>query len=219
MTAACQDIDVLIQGKGGHAARPHQSNDPIAAAVLFVGDVYRVIPRAVDSREPVVVTFGVIQGGDLPNVIPDKVLLRGTIRTLSRQSREEVKALLDRIRRGIAEITGTTIDFTFDDGIDGVYNDKDVTDAMWESAAAVVGRDKVDYIAQPSMGAEDFANYLAHTPGCLMRLGVASDGRPRDFLHSPTFDIDEQALAIGARILARTLVLLARPQKIDGRSP
>jgi amidohydrolase len=212
MTAACQDIDVLIRGKGGHAARPHQSQDPIAAAVLFVGDVYRVIPRAVDSRHPVVVTFGVIQGGDLPNVIPDKVLLRGTIRTLTRQSRDEVKVLLDRIRRGIAEITGTNIDFTFDDGIDGIYNDQKVTDVMWDAAAEVVGRDKVDYIDQPSMGAEDFANYLAHAPGCLLRLGIAAEGRPRDFLHSPTFDLDERALAIGAKILARTLVMLAKPQ-------
>jgi amidohydrolase len=211
MTAACQDIDVLIRGKGGHAARPHQSNDPIAAAVLFVGEVYRVIPRAVDSREPVVVTFGVIRGGDLPNVIPEQVLLRGTIRTLTRQSRDDVKTLLQKIRRGVVEITGTTIEFTFDEGIDGVYNDHRITDAMWEAAAAVVGRDKVDNILHPSMGAEDFSTYQSLAPGCLMRLGVAPEGRPPYGLHSASFDIDEQALTIGAKILARTLVMLAKP--------
>jgi amidohydrolase len=211
MTAACQDIDVRIRGKGGHAARPHESNDPIAAAAQFINEVYRFVPRMVDSRNPVVVTIGVIHGGELPNVIPDQVLLRGTIRTLTRASREEVKSLLDRIRRGISEITGTSIDFTFDEGIDGVHNDEGIADAMWQAAAEVVGPDNVEQIPQPSMGAEDFANYLGRAPGCLLRLGVATEGRPRFDLHSPSFDLDEQALAIGAKILARTLVLLSRP--------
>jgi amidohydrolase len=211
MTAACQDIDVRIRGKGGHAARPHQSNDPIAAAAYFINDVYRFVPRAVDSRDPVVVTFGVIHGGELPNVIPDEVLLRGTIRTLTRQAREEVKKLLERIRHGISEITATQIEFTFDDGIDGVHNDERLTKAMWQAATEVVGRDRVDHIPQPSMGAEDFATYLEHVPGCLLRLGVAAENRPRFGLHSPSFDLDEQALVIGAKILARTLVLLAAP--------
>jgi amidohydrolase len=87
-------------------------------------------------------------------------------------------------------------------------NDPAVTAVCTRAAAEVVGTDHVIPIELPSMGGEDFAGYLSHAPGCLLRLGVASDDRPRHLLHSPYFDIDERALGIGARILARSVVLL-----------
>ncbi len=210
LTACCQELAVTIHGHGGHAARPHHATDPLSAAVHFVGDVYQLIPRAMDSREPVVVTFGVIQGGDNPNVIPERVSLQGTLRTLKKQSIQEVREILERIRRGVSEVTDTTIDVRFLPGPDAVVNDVRLTDIMWQVAEQVVGPQNVHYIPQPSMGGEDFAAYLAHVPGCLLRLGVAREGRPKHFLHSPRFDIDERALAIGAKILARTLIAIGR---------
>lgn len=218
LTACCQDLKVMIHGRGGHAARPHESVDPIAAAVHFISDVYQFLPRSVDSRDPIVVTFGVIKGGENNNVIPEQVLLEGTIRTLTRKARADAAERLERIRKGVAEITGAHLEIEVVTSPTGVCNDPNVTEQMWEAAAQVIGRDRVDYIPQPSMGGEDFAYYLDHVPGCLMRLGVARADRPRHFLHSPNFDIDETALTIGAKILARTLVLLARPNVAGTRS-
>jgi amidohydrolase len=210
LTAFCQDLLVTVQGQGGHAARPHQAIDPIAAAVQFVSAVYQLIPRSVDARDPVVVTFGSIQGGAHANVIPAQVQLLGTVRTLSPVATARVEDRVRQVAAGVAEATRAVIDLRFRRGVDAVINDPDVTAVCARAAAQVVGADHVDEIALPSMGAEDFAGYLAHAPGCLMRIGVAGDTRPRHFLHSPHFDIDERALAIGAKVLAHSAVLLAR---------
>jgi amidohydrolase len=212
LTAFCEDLDVTISGQGGHAARPHQTVDPLGVAVQFVNSVYQFVPRSVDSRDPVVVTFGCIQGGTSHNVIPEEVRLLGTIRTLSDHAARQVKARIRHIGHGLAEASQATITIAFENGVEGVFNDPIVTGTCAAAAAEVVGSDHVDPIAQPSMGAEDFAAYLAHVPGCLLRLGVASTAAPHHHLHSADFDIDERALAIGAKVLAHSAVLLARPQ-------
>jgi amidohydrolase len=215
MTAFCSDLQVCVRGVGGHAARPHQATDPIAAAAQFVAAAYQLVPRSVDAREAAVVSFGAIHGGDSANVIPERVDLRGTVRTLSWAAALQVEERLRRIGRGLAEAAGVEVDIRLDRGSDAVINDPEVTAVCALAAGEVVGADHVVTIPLPSMGGEDFAGYLAHAPGCLLRLGVASDDRPRHPLHSPYFDIDERALAIGAKTLARCAVLLAEP----GRRP
>jgi amidohydrolase len=212
LTAFCEDLEVTIRGRGGHAARPHQTVDPIGVAVQLINSIYQFVPRAVDSRDPVVVTFGSIQGGASHNVIPESVSLLGTIRTLSHDSAERVKGRIRHIGHGLQEASGASIAIAFGNGVDGVFNDPVVTDACVRASAEVVGADHVDAIPLPSMGAEDFAAYLAHVPGCLLRLGVASAEVPRHHLHSPAFDIDERALAVGAKVLAHAAVLLAGPR-------
>ncbi len=211
MTACCQEFDVVIRGHGGHAARPHHSTDPIAAAVHFVSDVYQMVPRVVDSRVPVVVTFGVIRGGENPNVIPEQVLLRGTARTLTTEAGETVRRFLARLARCVGDITETTIEIEFYPGPDAVVNDPRVTDLLNRAAAEVVGSENVHHIPKPSMGGEDFAAYGKRVPISLMRLGVASSDVAEEFLHSPRFDIDERALSVGAKIMARAMVLMAKP--------
>ena len=212
LTAFCEDLEVTIQGRGGHAARPHQTVDPIGVAVQFINSIYQFIPRSVDSRDPVVVTFGSIQGGTSHNVIPERVTLLGTIRTLSQEAADLVKKQVHHIGRGLEEASGATLSIAFGNGVDGVFNDPIVTDACVQAATEVVGGDHIDTIPLPSMGAEDFASYLVYVPGCLLRLGVASAELPRQHLHAPGFDIDERALTIGAKVLARSAVLLARPE-------
>lgn len=210
MTACCDELHVVVQGRGGHAARPHQAIDPIAAAAQFVQAIYAGLPRSVDSRDPVVLTFGAITGGTLPNVIPDRVILRGTMRTLARPITEAMEERIRVIARGVGATTGATIDVTFLHGPDAVVNDPGVTGVVARAAAEVVGPGNVGTLERPSLGGEDFAAYLPHAPGCLVRLGIVPPGAgawPR--LHSPRFDIDEGALLVGARVLARSAVLLA----------
>jgi len=209
ISASCQELHVTIKGMGGHAARPHLSVDPIGVAVQFINSIYQFVPRSVDSRDPVVVTFGSIQGGTSANVIPEQVELMGTIRTLSTRTAAQVEEKIMHIARGLSGASRASIDVAFRLGTDAVNNDPRVTAVCVHAAREVVGVANVEEIPLPSMGGEDFSGYLKHAPGCLLRLGVASPDSPRHFLHAPLFDLDERALAIGARMLARSMVLLS----------
>jgi amidohydrolase len=214
LTASCQELHVQIKGMGGHAARPHLSVDPIGVAVQFINSIYQFVPRSVDSRDPVVVTFGCIQGGTSANVIPEEVALMGTIRTVSTGAATQVKEKIMHIARGLSGASGAAIDVTFGHGSDAVDNDPRVTAVCVHAAGEVVGLANVAEIPLPSMGGEDFSGYLKRAPGCMLRLGVASPGSPRHFLHTPLFDIDERALAIGAKLLARSMILLSDPSHL-----
>jgi amidohydrolase len=213
LTACCSGIDVEIVGRGGHAARPHHTVDPIAVAIQFVNGIYQLVPRTVDSREPVVVSFGVIEGGRNPNVIPERVHLSGTIRTLGRVASARVQEKIQRIGKGVAEASEAQIEIVYRPGPDAVVNDLRVTETCARAAGDVVGVDHVDSIRLPSMGGEDFSAYLARVPGCMFRLGIAAESGPRQYLHSPQFDVDERALPIGAKILARAVVLESQPKE------
>ena len=209
LTAFCCEVDVVVRGRGGHAARPHHSADPIAAACQFAGAVYQFVPRSVDSRDPSVVTFGSIHGGSTQNVIPEEVRLRGTMRTHTAAAIATIEERMSAIAGGIAQATGTNIELAFKRGPDAVINDPTVTRTCMESAAELLGAEAIEHISTPSMGGEDFSEYLARVPGCLFRLGVAGGGHTKHFLHSPRFDLDETALAVGAKLLARCAVRLA----------
>ena len=206
----------MIRGVGGHAARPHLAVDPIAVAAQLVTSLYQLVPRSVDARDPSVVTFGSIRGGTSPNIIPDEVELLGTIRTLSDRAAAQVEERITQVARGLAAASRATIDVAFRRGTEAVVNDPEVTAVCVQAAGQVVGAANVEEIRLPSMGGEDFSGYLKHVPGCLLRLGVASLDRPRHALHSPHFDIDEAALAIGAKLLAHSVVLLSSE---PGRRP
>jgi len=216
LTASCQELHVKIKGMGGHAARPHLSVDPIGVAVQFINSIYQFVPRSVDSRDPVVVTFGSIQGGTSANIIPEEVALMGTIRTVSTGAATQVKEKIMHIARGLSGASRATIDVTFGLGTDAVDNDPRVTAVCVHAAREVVGLANVEEIPLPSMGGEDFSGYLKRAPGCMLRLGVASPDSARHFLHTPLFDIDERALAIGAKLLARSMVLLSDPSHLGG---
>jgi amidohydrolase len=216
LTAACDWLDVRIEGAGGHAARPHESTDPIAAAAQLISAIYALIPRSVDSHEPVVVTIGQISGGYSANVIPDLAHLKGTIRTLDSTTRAATIERLKKLARGIAEASGAEIHLHFGQGPPAVINDPAAAQTIRQAAAGVVGTERVAEIPRPSMGGEDFSHYLERVPGAMFRLGVRSPTVGREPLHSPLFDIDERALAIGAKILARAAVLWVNPERNSG---
>ncbi|MBI1367910.1 MAG: amidohydrolase [Planctomycetes bacterium] len=209
-TADCDELTIEIHGKGGHAARPHEALDPIAAAAQLINAIYASVPRAVDAHVPLVVTFGKIHGGASFNVIPDRVTLGGTVRSAGADARQRAIDQIQQAARGVAMTTGTRIEVTLVHGPPAVFNDPSLTGYVRLAAAAVIGEEQVQSIARPSMGGEDFANYLAHVPGSMFRLGCAPTAEGSPALHSPLFDLDERALAIGAKILARAVVQWAK---------
>lgn len=212
MTAHCDLLRLVVHGQGGHAARPHESKDPIAAAAQLISTLYQFVPRATDSHDAVVLTIGQLQGGQNPNVIPDTVSLSGTMRTLDTSVRARTIEQIRQVARGVGEITDTSIDVELPTNIPSVNNDAELTRLVWHEAEDVLGIENVQLIARPSMGSEDFACYLDHAPGVMFRLGSAIDLAAITPLHTPKFDIDEASLEIGVRVLARSIIMAAQPK-------
>lgn len=213
-TANCDEMHVRIKGLGGHAARPHEANDPIAAAAQLVNALYLYIPRVTDSQDAVVVTIGQIHGGDTANVIPEEVSLSGTIRSLDRVVRRQTMEHICRIASGIANATATRIDVHFGLGCHSVVNDAGLIGVLRHAGREVLGEEGLEEIERPSMGSEDFAFYGVKVPTAMIRLGCASDRcESSGGLHTPTFDLDEEAIRYGAKILGRTVVYLADPDR------
>ncbi len=202
LTSNCDEVQITIHGRGGHAARPHEARDPVAAAAQLVNALYTYIPRLTNSQDAVVLTICQVEAGDSPNVIPECVKLKGTLRTLEDSIRLGTMEHITQIARGVAEITQTRIDVGYGVSAPSVVNDRETIDLLRQCTAQVIGEHGVEWIARPSMGSEDFAMYLQQVPGALARLGCRGPrvgGKP---LHSPDFDIDERAVPIGSRLLA-----------------
>ncbi len=208
LTATCEEFHVTIEGRGGHGARPHTTDDPVPAAALAVQMIYSLVPRAVDARSPTVVSIGMIEGGVNPNVIPNEVVLRGTIRTIEPGGEDTVRARIGEILRGIEQAANVRCRIDTPYRIGAVRNDLTVTNRCLKAARDLVTGDNLVPVARPSMGGEDFAHYLDHAPGCMLRLGVGFPGEPVRHLHSNTFDINEDALSLGAKVLVRSLLEL-----------
>ena len=206
LTAACDLVEIQITGKGGHAARPHQSIDPIPTAAQLITALYTFVPRASDAQEPVVLTIGQISSGYSPNVIPEGAILRGTLRSLGELARTRAKERVYEIAEGIAEAAGAQIEVSFGWALDSVLNDPALNMIVRRVACDLVGAENVHEIESASMGGEDFAGYLEHTPGTMFRLGIRSSQTGGEPLHSPLFDIDEAALPLGAKMLAAAVI-------------
>lgn len=202
LTAYAEMLRIEISGSGGHAARPHESHDPIAAAAQLISTIYQFVPRRSDSQDAVVVTFGQVTGGMNANVIPDHVTLQGTVRTLDRAVRQRTLDHIRHLMHGVAEITGTRIELFHEVSLPSVDNDPALSAMLKNEATDLLGTESVHEIARPSMGSEDFALYGEHAPLVMFRLGCAST-LPAPGLHTSLFDVDERCIAVGAKLLAR----------------
>jgi amidohydrolase len=204
--AAADLVRLLVRGKGGHGALPHQTVDPIVAAAQIITALQTVVSRNVDPLATAVVTIGAIHGGTAFNVIADQVELTGTVRTFSAAVREQVLQRLAAIAQGTAAALGATAEVAIKPISPAVVNDPAATRLMQEAAAAILGETNV-LDAYQTMGSEDAALFLQAVPGCYFFLGSANHERGLDAPHhSPRFDFDEAALPLGVAILAEAVV-------------
>lgn len=207
-TAAFDEFRFTIIGEAGHGARPHHCVDPIFVLTQLANALYNAIGRSVDARDPMVFSIGIIKGGSVPNVIPDRASMSGSIRTISGEHRALVEPLLVRVADGICSSYGASYELDLRRGAPAIINDKAVTKLIAEVASDVVGAHNVHEIALPSMGSEDFSFFVENIPGAMFRLGAWTDGTPRYFLHSDKFLVDEGAIPVGATVLAKTALRL-----------
>lgn len=211
LTANAEAMNIRITGRGGHAARPHEAIDPIAVAAQLINAIYLFVPRATDSQDSVVVTIGQMVGGDNPNVIPEEIELLGTLRSLRGRVRTQTMRHIRQLCHGVSEASGANIEVEFEKGTGSVKNAPGLVALLRDAVGSVLDPESVDEIARPSMGSEDFAAYLEHVPGAMFRLGTTTPGEEPTPLHTPKFDVDERAIAIGAKVLAHAAVLWSDP--------
>jgi amidohydrolase len=215
ITAACDGFSLVVHGKGGHAARPHLSVDPIAVAFQIGTALHTLMTRERSPALPGVLTIGAIHGGTAGNVIADQVETRGTLRTYDPELRATLKRRIAAMVGGIAEAMRARADVTWDEGYPPTVNDAQITALVRAAAERVVGPAGLTE-HEASLGGDDMAYFCAAVPGCYFRVGSANPDRGLDAPHhSPRFDFDEAALPIGAEILVQaTLEYLL--QSADG---
>lgn len=202
LTAAADDIEILIVGESGHGARPHEAIDAVWIAAQVVTNLQQAISRTQNPLRPVVLTFGQISGGRAPNVIADQVQLRGTVRSLHPETRANLPEWIEQIVANVCQTYGARYELHYRRGVPSVQNDPALTQLLEAAAHEAWGSDRVQILLEPSLGAEDFALYLEHVPGSMFRLGVGYPDKPNYPLHHPQFEVDESAIVTGVVTMA-----------------
>jgi amidohydrolase len=203
LMAAVDRLRVVVRGRGGHGGHPHRAADPVVAAAHVVVALQTIVAREVSPLQSAVVTLGAIHGGQAFNVIPDEVTLTGTVRTFDPELRRSMPERIRRIASGVAEALQCEAEVEVRPGNPPVVNDAAVAALARRAAARVVGDERV-VEPEPTMGGEDMAVYFERVPGCFVFVGSANPARGLDQPHhSPRFDFDEEALAIGCEFLVQ----------------
>jgi amidohydrolase len=201
--AASDRFDIVIRGRSGHAAHPHLAVDPIVAASAFVAQVQTVVSREIKPMHPAVVTIGSLQGGTTYNIIPERVHLKGTVRTLHTDARDAAEAAIRRLVAGLETTMRVTCEIDYQRKAPPLVNDERGMQPMLAAVRAQFG--EVVSQAEASMGAEDFAEFAALVPSGHLRIGSGAPGR-KDALHNAAYQPDERCIGLGVQALSRAAV-------------
>jgi amidohydrolase len=199
LMAAVDDFEIVVEGPGGHGAAPHETADPIVAAARIVEALQTIISREVSPLEPAVVTVGTIRGGEAFNVIPQRVRLTGTARWFAEATGASMPGRFERLVTHTAAAAGLTARVDYRKVNRPVVNDRRVADIVIDTASRLLGEKNVETDTR-TLGGEDMSVYLDRVPGCFFFVGSAPEGPHRPH-HSPSFAIDERALAVATALL------------------
>jgi amidohydrolase len=200
--ASSDEIYLKVIGKGGHGAAPELTIDPVVIAAHIIISLQQVISRNANPKQPTVLTFGRIIGEGATNIIPDEVNIAGTFRALNEVWRKEGLQKIKKMAESIAEGMGGKCEVTISHGYPYLENNPEVTKRIRKAAEEYVGKENVVDI-DLTLGSEDFAYYSHVVPASFYRLGTRNDSKGiTSYVHTPTFDIDEEALKIGPGLMA-----------------
>ncbi len=201
--AATDSFRVLVKGKGGHAARPQDSVDPVMIAANLVTSLQSLVAREVDPVDQAVVTLTSIHGGSAYNIIPEEVELKGTLRTFSPHTRSYLTERVKTVARGVVETLRGEAEVEWRDGSPAVVNDAALTEQFRAVAREVVGEGRV-LVAPQIMGGDDMALWLQQAPGCYFFVGAGDEAKGTHHPHHhPKFDIDEAVLPLAVELLTK----------------
>lgn len=200
--ASADEVYLTVKGKGGHAAMPETFIDPIAIASQIVVSLQQIVSRMANPKTPSVLSFGKIAGGNINNVIPDEVKIDGTFRTFDEEWRKKALQKIKDISTSIASAMGGSCEVHIASGYPFLVNDEAYTLKNIEAAKSYIGEENVVEL-DLWMAAEDFAFYSHEVPGCFYRLGTRNEDKGIvSGVHTPTFNIDENALKTGMGLMA-----------------
>ncbi|UCB52385.1 MAG: amidohydrolase [Candidatus Zixiibacteriota bacterium] len=203
LMAQVDDFDIAISGSSGHGARPHQGVDAIVVASQLIQALQTIPSRMIDPVEPVVVSVGKIEGGTARNIICDRVTLKGTARSLSKEVARKIPALLKSVTAGVVKSAGASFELKYSPGYPVLMNHPRETDLARGTVARMFGKRAIFEIKKPEMGAEDFSYFLQKVPGTFLRLGIRNPKKHAVYpWHHPRFTVDENVINIGAAVLA-----------------
>jgi amidohydrolase len=200
--ASADELYITIKGKGGHAASPHLCIDPILIASHLIISLQQLISRNNNPFNPSVLSISSFQGGNTTNVIPNEVKLLGTFRAMNEEWRFRAHELIRKLATDLVYSMGGEIDLHIDVGYPAVHNNEQLNEIAKKKAQEYIGANKVEE-TELRMGAEDFGYYALQIPACFYRVGVMNAAKGiTSGVHTPTFNIDENAIEIGMGIMA-----------------
>ena len=199
MMAAADHLTIEIEGKGGHAARPHLCIDTILVGAQMINQLQTIVARNVDPLDAAVVSICMFEAGHTDNVVPQHALLRGTARSLTNEVRELLQKRIGEVVEGTARLYGASAKITYTNGYPVVVNHARQTAFAADVAREVAGKDKVDVDVPPVMGAEDFAFMLEERPGAFIFCGNGDSAG----LHHPAYDFNDEAIPVGTSYWVR----------------
>lgn len=200
--ASADEIYITIRSKGGHAAAPHLTADTILIASHLVVALQQVVSRNNNPLQPSVLSITSVQGGNTTNVIPSEVKLMGTFRAMDETWRFKAHDIIRKLSTELVQSMGAEIDLHIDVGYPTVYNHEGLHEKAKDLACQYIGNEKVEE-TEIRMGAEDFGYYSQQIPGCFFRLGTANRQKGITAgVHTPLFNIDEDAIEVGIGIMA-----------------
>jgi amidohydrolase len=200
--ASSDEIYITVRGKGGHAAMPHQITDSVLIASHILVALQQIVSRHAEASTPTVLSIGKVVANGAVNVIPPEVSMEGTFRTMDENWRKEAHSRMINMAQSIADSMGASCEFEIVEGYPVLYNDPGITAKSIEFARTYLGKDYVEEL-DIRMTAEDFAFFAQEYPSVMYRLGVRKPDQVRPFeLHTPQFNIDEEAIKTGTGFLA-----------------
>ncbi|MET0572009.1 MAG: M20 family metallopeptidase [Pedobacter agri] len=200
--ASTDELYVTVTGKGGHGAQPHQNIDPVLIASHIIIALQQIVSRNADPRLPSVLSFGKVTANGATNIIPNEVKIEGTFRTLDEDWRAEAHKRMKKMAEGIAEAMGGSCDFDIHKGYPFLINEEQLTANARSFAEEFLGKENVVDL-DIWMAAEDFSFYSQVTDACFYRLGTGNAAKDTQYsVHTPKFDIDEDALKISTGLMA-----------------
>lgn len=193
---------VVIKGAMAHGSAPHRGVDAIVIAAEAIGALQHIRSRETNTRQPLVITVGTIQGGQRENILAERVEFAGTVRTYDVAFRDSVIEKMHRILKGICDAHGATYEMHYRKGYPSIVNNEALVNATLPAFRRIVGEKNVMEVI-PSMGGEDFSYFAQLAPGFFFRLGVANEARGIDGgVHTPMFDVDEECLKVGVAAMS-----------------
>ncbi len=207
LLASVDAFTISVMGRGGHAAAPQDTIDPIVCVAAMVQALQTIVSREVEPGDACVVTIATLHAGTAFNVIPGQAELSGTIRALTKARRESTIASLERICHGVATAHRCEVRFTYYGQTPPTTNNPEMAEFVRETAMASLGERSFLWSPKPAMWGEDFAFYLEQIPGCFFVMGVQPYDRDSyPMLHSPQYDFTDAAVPMGIRMMTELAI-------------